>query len=313
MTPMATPRIDLTAAAMLLGLAAVWGGSFVFAEIALRELGPMTITLHRVGWAAPLLFVLVRLKRLALPRGWRIWGSYLVMGALNNAIPFPLIFWGQTALEGGLASILNATTAVFGAVVAGLLLRDEPLLPRKLIGAALGVLGVAVVVGADALGTLSLRNLAQLAVLAAALSYALASVWARVRLGDQPPLVNAFGMIAGSTILMIPAALWSDGLPDLALAPVTWAALAGLSLLSTVLAYLLYFAILRRAGAANLTLVTLLIPPFAIFLGWLVLDEALPASAWIGFAVIALGLLVTDGRAARALAARYFLHTVTKE
>ncbi|MBU2999419.1 DMT family transporter [Roseovarius nubinhibens] len=310
---MATPRIDLTAAAMLLGLAAVWGGSFVFAEIALRELGPMTITLHRVGWAAPLLFVLVRLKRLALPRGWRIWGSYLVMGALNNAIPFTLIFWGQTALEGGLASILNATTAVFGAVVAGLLLRDEPLLPRKLIGAALGVLGVAVVVGADALGTLSLRNLAQLAVLAAALSYALASVWARVRLGDQPPLVNAFGMIAGSTILMIPAALWSDGLPDLALAPATWAALAGLSLLSTVLAYLLYFAILRRAGAANLTLVTLLIPPFAIFLGWLVLGEALPASAWIGFAVIALGFLVTDGRAARALAARYFLHTVTKE
>lgn len=298
---------------MLLGLAAVWGGSFVFAEIALRELGPMTITLHRVGWAAPLLFVLVRLRGLALPRGWRIWGSYLVMGALNNAIPFTLIFWGQTALEGGLASILNATTAVFGAVVAGLLLRDEPLLPRKLIGAALGVLGVAVVVGADALGTLSLRNLAQLAVLAAALSYALASVWARVRLGDQPPLVNAFGMIAGSTVLMIPATLWSDGLPDLALAPSTWAALAGLSLLSTVLAYLLYFAILRRAGAANLTLVTLLIPPFAICLGWLVLGETLPASAWIGFAVIALGLLVTDGRAARALAARYFLHTVTKE
>lgn len=313
MTPMASPRIDLTAAAMLLGLAAVWGGSFVFAEIALRELGPMTITLHRVGWAAPLLFVLVRLRGLALPRGWRIWGSYLVMGALNNAIPFTLIFWGQTALEGGLASILNATTAVFGAVVAGLLLRDEPLLPRKLIGAALGVLGVAVVVGADALGTLSLRNLAQLAVLAAALSYALASVWARVRLGDQPPLVNAFGMIAGSTVLMIPATLWSDGLPDLALAPSTWAALAGLSLLSTVLAYLLYFAILRRAGAANLTLVTLLIPPFAICLGWLVLGETLPASAWIGFAVIALGLLVTDGRAARALAARYFLHTVTKE
>ncbi|MFU1478527.1 DMT family transporter [Roseovarius sp. C7] len=313
MTPMTTPRIDLTAAAMLLGLAAVWGGSFAFAEIALHELEPMTITLHRVGWAAPVLFLLLRLRGLALPRGWRIWGCYLVMGALNNAIPFTLIFWGQTALEGGLASILNATTAVFGAVVAGLLLRDEPLLPRKLMGAALGVLGVAVVVGAEALGTLSLRNLAQLAVLGAALSYALASVWARVRLGDQPPLVNAFGMVAGSTALMIPATLWSDGVPGLALAPVTWASLAGLSLLSTVLAYLLYFAILRRAGAANLTLVTLLIPPFAILLGWLLLGETLPPSAWVGFAIIALGLLVTDGRLVRGIAARYFLHTVTKE
>ena len=295
--PARAVAIDLPAALMMLALAAVWGGSFFFAEVALREVPPLTITLHRVLWAVPVLWLVLRLRGLAVPRGWRLWAAYLGMGALNNAIPFSLIFWGQVQIESGLASILNGTTAVFAAVLAGLLLRDEPLLPRKLLGAGLGLAGVAVILGPSALAGFSLRNLAQLAILGASLSYALASVWGKVMLADQPPLVNAFGMLCGSVALMIPVVLWVDGLPSLSLSGPVWASLGGLAVLSTALAYMLYFGILARAGAANLMLVTLMIPPFATGLGALALGERIGAEAWAGFGLIALGLLVTDGRA----------------
>ncbi|WP_338550833.1 DMT family transporter [Roseovarius phycicola] len=296
MTDQPSPRITPMAALMLLALAAVWGGSFFFAEIALREVPPLTITLHRVFWAVPILFVVVRLMGLHLPRAPKIWGTYLVMGALNNAIPFSLIFWGQLQIESGLASILNGTTAVFGAVVAGVLLKDEPLTLPKIIGALFGVAGVAAIMGVDLLSGIDLRNLAQLAVLGAALSYAFASVWGKVALAGQPPQMNALGMLIGSTILMIPVALWVDGVPRFDLSASVWAALLAVAALSTALAYLLYFAILKRAGAANLMLVTLMIPPFAVGLGAAFLGETLGSEALIGFALIAVGLAVTDGR-----------------
>ncbi|WP_306111280.1 MULTISPECIES: DMT family transporter [Roseovarius] len=294
-----SPSISPSSALMLLALAAVWGGSFFFAEIALTEVPPLTITLHRVVWAVPILLVVVRTLGLQLPREPRIWGAYLVMGALNNALPFSLIFWAQVAIQSGLASILNGTTAVFGAVVAGLLLRDEPMVPRKIVGALLGLAGVAAIMGPDLLRGVDLRNLAQLAVLGAALSYALASVWAKRALAGQAPQMNALGMLIGSSLLMLPVALWVDGVPRFDLSMHVWAALVSLAALSTALAYLLYFAILRRAGAANLMLVTLMIPPFAAGLGAVFLGERLSAEAWVGFGLIALGLLVTDGRVLR--------------
>lgn len=298
------PSMDLKSTIMLLALAAVWGGSFIFAEVALREVPPLTITLHRVFWALPILAVIVRMKGLSIPRSPRIWAAYLVMGALNNALPFSLIFWGQMRIDAGLASILNGTTAMFGAVVAGLLLKDEPLTQRKIVGAALGIAGVAFIMGPDALAGFDPGNLAQLAVLGAALSYAFAGVWAKAMLSSQPPLMNAFGMVAGSTFLMIPIVFLVDGPPDLDLSASVWAALLAVAGLSTALAYFFYFAILARAGAANLLLVTLLIPPFAIGLGAMFLSERMEPEAWIGFAIIALGFAVTDGRLVARLRGR---------
>lgn len=293
-----TPQASMTGTAwgMLLTLAAVWGGSFFFIEVALTEERPLTIVLHRVFWAVPVLGAVVWWKGLALPRRPRIWGAYLVMGALNNAIPFTLIVWGQTHLEGGLASILNGMTAMFGAVVAGALLADERLTRGKVAGALLGLAGVAVMIGPEALGGLNPRDLAQLAILGAALSYAFASVWGKTALRGLPVEVNALGMLVGSTVLMLPLVLAVEGVPALDYSGPVWIALLGLAWLATALAYLLYFGILVRAGAANLMLVTLLIPPFAVSLGAIFLHERLSPVAYIGFALIALGLAVTDGR-----------------
>ncbi|WP_299410667.1 DMT family transporter [uncultured Roseobacter sp.] len=296
MTKASTLSLDLSSSVMLFLLAAVWGGSFFFGEIALSEVPPLTITLHRVIWAVPILALVVLFKGIAVPRSLRVWGAYLVMGALNNAIPFSLIFWGQTQIESGLASILNGTTAMFAAVVAGLMLPDEPLTAKKIIGAALGIAGVAFIMGPSALTEFNPSNLAQLAILGATLSYAFAGVWGKTALAGQSPLMNAFGMLVGSTALMIPIVFMFDGLPSLSLSVGVWGALLGMAVLSTALAYFLYFAILVRAGAANLLLVTLLIPPFAIGIGVLFLGEEIGLEAWIGFAIIALGFAVTDGR-----------------
>ena len=288
--------VDLKSTIMLILLAAVWGGSFFFSEVALTEVPPLTITLHRVFWAIPILALIVFFKGIAIPRSLRVWGAYMVMGALNNAIPFSLIFWGQTQIDSGLASILNGTTAMFAALVAGLLLPDEPLTTKKIFGAALGVAGVAFIMGPSALTNFNPSNLAQLAVLGATVSYAFAGVWGKTALAGQPPLMNAFGMLIGSTVLMVPIVFVFDGPPDFALSIPVWGALIGMAALSTALAYVLYFTILVRAGASNLLLVTLLIPPFAIGLGALFLGEKMELDAWIGFAIIGLGFAVTDGR-----------------
>ena len=285
-----------TAWAMMLVLAAVWGGSFFFVEVALTEEKPLTIVLHRVFWALPVLGAVLWWKGLVPPRDPRIWGAYLVMGALNNVIPFGLIVWGQTHLEGGLASIINGMTAMFGAVVAGALLADERLTFGKIMGAVLGLIGVAVIIGPDAVAGLDIRDLAQVAILGATLSYAFASVWGKVALRGIAPEINAFGMLAGSTILMVPLVLAVDGVPSFDYSPGVWASLLGIAWLATALAYLLYFGILVRAGAANLMLVTLLVPPFAVALGAAFLDERLSPMAFAGFALIAVGLAVTDGR-----------------
>jgi len=291
-----TPKIDLTSAILLALLALIWGGSFFLAAVAMKEVPPITIALFRVVGALPALALFVWFKGVTLPRSAKIWGAYLVMGALNNAIPFSLIFWGQTQITSGLASILNGATGVTGVIVAGLLLRDERLTPPKLIGVTIGFSGVALTIGLDALRSFDIRSLAQLAVLLAGLSYSLAGVWAKLRLAGQAPEMNALGMLMGSSLLMMPTVLWLDGPPNFVLMPSTWAALVALAVLCTSMPYLLYFNILKRAGSGNLMLVTLLIPPIAIGLGVAFLNEPLQAAALMGFTLIALGLAIIDGR-----------------
>lgn len=281
---------------LLMALAVIWGGSFFFAEIILQEVPPLTMTLHRVAWALPVLVALVWVKKLPVPSSPRAWGAFLIMGMLNNALPFSLIFYGQSQVDGGLAAILNSMTAIFGVLIAGLLFPDEDLSGRKILGAVIGVAGVACIM-APSLAMLRISEyLAQMAILAATLCYALAGAWGRFALTSYPPVVNALGMLMGAVVIMLPMVLSVDGVPSLALSFPVWAALGGLAVGSTSLAYILYFALLARAGAGNALLVTLLIPPVAIALGVMFLGETLAITSWLGFAIIALGLLVIDGR-----------------
>ncbi|WP_116598523.1 DMT family transporter [Primorskyibacter marinus] len=277
-------------------LALLWGGSFLSIRIALDEIGPLTAVLHRTGWAMILLWGVVKLRRLPVPRAACTWGAFLVMGCLNNVIPFGLMAWGQLHISSGLTSIFNATTAIFGVLVAAIFFADERLSPRKLAGVALGFAGVVTAIGIENLSQLNLRSLAQLAVLAGTLFYALGGVWARKYLGGLHPVVAAAGMLTGSTLVMIPLVLHFEGVPTLALELGTWLAIGYFAVAATAFAYLLYYRVLAMAGSGNLMLVTLMIPPVAITLGTLLRDEMLAPQAYAGFGLLALGLVVLDGR-----------------
>ena len=296
--------ISTRAWAELALLGVIWGGSFLSIRIALDEIAPLTAVAHRTFWAMLVLWAAVVVLRVPIPRGWRIWGAFMVMGILNNVIPFSLMAWGQLHIESGLTSILNAATAIFGVLAAAMFFADERLSLRKGVGVCLGFFGVATAIGLENLRSFDIRSLAQLAVIGGTLSYALAGVWARRQFAGLPPQLAAAGMLTGGTIVMVPLAFAIDGPVTLALQPATALAIAYFAVVATAGAYLLYYRVLVMAGSGNLMLVTLLIPPVAIVLGAVVLDEALNPRAYIGFAILALGLVVLDGRAWAAIKRR---------
>ena len=300
--PMITPQKSMSsqAWAMLFLLAFIWGASFLSVRIALDEIGPLTSVAHRTGWAMVILWAYVLLRGLPIPCAPRVWGAFLVMGLLNNVVPFSLMAWGQLHIETGLTSILNAGTAIFGVLVAALFLADERLTARKSIGVALGFFGVATAVGLDAFLNFDIRSLGQIAVIAGTVSYAVAGVWARKALGGLTPQVAAAGMVTGASLITIPLAIYAEGPISLDLAARTWAAIGYYAVAATAIAYLLYYRVLALAGSGNLMLVTLLVAPVAIVLGAVVLGEDLPLRAYVGFGVLALGLIVLDGRIFKA-------------
>ncbi len=284
--------------AILIVLALIWGGAFFFISVAVHTVPPLTYVWLRLSIAAAGLWLFLRWRGqpLGLPR--EVWGSMLVLALLNNVVPFALFGWGQTHIASGLASILNATTPIWGVVVAHLFTKDERMTPRKVAGVALGFGGVATMIGPTLLANIGTDALAQLACVAASFSYALAAVWARrFKAMGLPPMSVTTGQLTAGAMIMLPIALlvdrpWLQPIP-----PITaWAAIAALALLCTAFAYVLYFRLIDSAGATNALLVTLLVPPTAILLGALFLAEALAPHDFLGLALIALGLAAIDGR-----------------
>ncbi len=283
---------------ILIALALIWGAAFFFIKVAVTHVDPLTYVWLRLTIAAAALWLLLwwRGDKLILPMS--VWGAILLLALLNNMIPFVLFGWGQQRIASGLASILNATTPIWGVIVAHLWTRDEKMTPAKLIGVLIGFAGVATMIGPDLLLNGDGTALAQLACLTAALCYALAGVWARRfrRLGVPPIKVAAAQLIVGA-FAMAPIALtidqpWLSPLPPLE----AWVAIIVLALFCTALGYVLYFKLIASAGATNALLVTLLVPPTAILLGALLLGEQLSGGQFAGLAFIALGLAVIDGR-----------------
>ncbi|MBW4708803.1 DMT family transporter [Roseobacter sp. YSTF-M11] len=293
-----TPQKTLSGKAWsaLLLLAMIWGASFLSIRIALDEIGPVTSVAHRTFWAMLVLWIVVIALRLPVPKEPRIWMAFLIMGLLNNVIPFGLMAWGQLHIETGLTSILNAATAVFGVLVAALFFADEKLTVRKTVGVGLGFAGVVTAIGLENLRSFDLRSIAQLAVLGGTVSYALAGAWARQTLSGLAPQVAAAGMLTTASVITVPLAIMLEGPIRFDLQPVTIMAIVYYAVIATAGAYLLYYYVLDLAGSGNLLLVTLLIAPVAILLGALVRNESLNPNAYAGFALLALGLLVVDGR-----------------
>ncbi len=289
-------RMSVSTWGLLLLLGLIWGGSFFFARIAVHHVPPFTLVLLRLSLAAVALHIYLAGRLDIYQSLRRRWPQFLLLGLINNAIPHTLIFCGQTQMGAGLASILNATTPIWTVLIGNQLTSDERLTSAKLAGCLMGLLGTVVLLGPSVTDSASVPFWALSLPILAAVSYGFAAIYAKRFKGIAPPVVAA-GQLTGSSLIMLPLALMIDQPWTLSIPPVSAiAAILGLAFLSTAFAYILYFRIIERAGATNTSLVTLLVPPSALLLGFLFLGERMGRSEITGMLLVAAGLLVLDGR-----------------
>lgn len=284
----------------LVALSTIWSTSFLFNEIALLELPVFTIVFLRVLLGAVGLIALILIRREPVRLSLELCGWFAIMGLVNNMIPFSLIVWGQERIDSGVASILNATTPLFSLVLTHFFVAGERMTGARVVGVIAGVCGVAILIGPARLTTAFDHGIdaalwGHLALLGAAFGYGIGSVYGR-RLKGTPPIVSAAGSMTAASLWLFPVAAWHDGLPLAWPSLTTIAAVCGLGLLCTSLAYILYFRLLASAGSVNAMLVTFLVPIGAILLGVLVLGEQPGPGVFVGMAVIFAGLATIDGR-----------------
>lgn len=281
---------------LLILLSLLWGGSFLFHGMSVHELPPLTLVLWRAGLAALTLIPVVYASGLRLPSSLRAWSPFLVMSLLNNVLPFLMIARGQREIASGLASVLGATTPLFAVIFARLFPDGEKLTAHRLAGVIVGILGVAILVGPEALIGNTSSLLGMMLLLGASAFYGMAAQWGR-RFKDTPPLVTSATLLTCSTIVMLPLALiidqpWQLPAPSAS----ATAAVVALAVLSTAFAYIVYFRIMAVSGPINTTLVALLIPVSAIAFGTVFLNEVLLPRHIAGALVIGLALVILDGR-----------------
>ncbi|MBT5943254.1 MAG: DMT family transporter [Rhodospirillaceae bacterium] len=283
---------------LLFILGGVWGGTFFFNAIAIPEIPPLVVIFFRVAIASVILWLFVFAGGIKVPRDATTWIDLVIMAALNSALPFFLIAWGQVHIASGLASIMIGTTPLFAVVAAHFMTSDEKMSPGKVLGVLAGLVGVVVLIGPQFLGDIGKDLIAQLSVLGAAVCYAVSAIYGRrFSRRETPPMMVATGQITMAALLLLPFTVIIDRPWELAIPSMqAWGAVLGLAVLSTSFAYLIFFRILARAGAVNILLVNFLVPVSAILLGVFILGEVLTTEQMIGMAFIALGLALIDGR-----------------
>ncbi len=297
-----TPTMDSKSWLMLMILSVIWAGSFLLTEIALEELPPLSIMTARVTIGAVGLYAMMRFAGVSFPRGHAVkpltmFGAFMVLGFLNNVIPFSVLVWGQTHLSASLASIMNATMPLFTVILAHYFTMDEKITSNKLVGVLIGISGVAVIVGEHGIDFSSGSNFAKIAILGAPLSYAVAALIARrFAAWNLSPLFVAFGQSAAAALVALPLATFVENPWGISVSGTGWVTLIALGLLCSSVAYLIYFRLIAVAGATNTSLITLTIPPFAVLSGVLLLGESLSVVQLVGMTLILVGLIVTDGR-----------------
>ena len=285
-------------------LAFIWGASFMLIKIADRQLTPSTLILARVGSATLLLAAIALLQlgpRRTLAELRDRWGWLVVVGLVNTAVPFWLLSWGETRIDSGLASIIQGAVPIFNALLAFAFFREARVNGLRLVGLGIGFVGVALLVGDQPHGKL----LAALAVVAMALCYAIGTLLAGRYLRGTPPLVVALASTAVSTLAVLPVG--AAQAPSEAWHGKTIAAILVLGFVGTAIAYLLFFALIQRAGPNYATLVTYLVPPIALFYGAVFLGESFGAIDFASLGLILVGVALATGsvrlaslRAARA-------------
>jgi len=250
---------------------------------------PITLIAARTVIAGSLLFAVMAAQGIALPRDGATWRNFLVQALLNSVVPFTLIAWAEQTVEAGLATILNSTAPIFTALLTWGLTRHEPVTTRKLVGVAAGLAGVLLIVGTQALGGLGQALWAQLALVFAAVCYAGAAIFGR-NFSGLPPIAPAAGSMLCGAAILVPLSLLVERPWTLAPSGASLLALAGLSLFSTALAFLIYFRLLNTLGSVGTTAQAYLRVPIGVTIGVVFLGESLSPTAWIGLICVFAGV-----------------------
>lgn len=285
---------------LLLILGTIWGASYLFIKVIVAEVPVLTLVAGRVTLATVIMWGILRARGLSLPRSRRMWGAYAMLGFLGAALPYSLISWGEQYIPSGLASLLQATTPIFTVILAHFLTDDEPVAMAKIIGVIIGFVGVGILmlpdpstgVRAGLRQGLQADLLGQLAIVGSSLCYAGVAIYARSRLRGQPPLVSATGQLTMGMVYMLPASLLIDRPFGLSPSLPVLASWMVLTILGTVVAYVIYFTIIERTSATFVTMVTYIIPVNGLMLGALVLNEQLNATVLGSLVLILLGVLL---------------------
>jgi drug/metabolite transporter (DMT)-like permease len=281
---------------LLLALGTIWGSSYLFIKVAVGEIPPLTLVAGRLAFAALILWVVMAVSRQRMPRRRSLWGAYTVMGFFSGTLPYALISWGEQYIPSGLAALLQATMPIFTVLMAHLATGDERLGPASLLGVTVGFAGVGMLMLPELRQGLQASLWGQLAIVVASVSYAGAAVYARIRLRGQRPMASTTGQLTMGAVLTLPLALIFDGPYDLSPSPQAWGAWLGLILLGTVVAYIIYYALIERTSATFVSMVTYIIPLNGLLLGALVLDEGLTLSVVVSAALILAGVLLVRQR-----------------
>jgi drug/metabolite transporter (DMT)-like permease len=277
---------------LLLVLGTIWGSSYLFIKVAVAQIPPLTLVAGRLLLAALVLWVVMAILRQRMPRRRSLWGAYTVMGFFSGTLPYVLISWGEQHISSGLAALLQATMPIFTVLIAHLAIGDERLRPASVLGVAVGFAGVGVLMLPDLRQGLQANLWGQMAIVGSSISYAGATVYARTHLRGQPPMASTTGQLTMGAVLTLPLALIFDRPYDLSPSPQTWAAWLGLVFLGTVIAYIIYYALIERTSATFVSLVTYIIPINGLLLGALVLGEALTLPVLISAALILAGVML---------------------
>jgi drug/metabolite transporter (DMT)-like permease len=281
---------------LLLLLSVIWGGSFPFMKVAVRDIEPMTLIFLRISIGALVLVPALRLQGGRLPRDPASWKRLFIMAFFNNVIPFNLIAWGLQHIDSSFGSILNATTPIFSVILVQILTRSDRLTVNRAAGVLIGWVGVAALLGLDSLSSGGSHLGGQLAILGASCSYALGAIYSRRTAASATPAAVSAGVLSAAAVQAFIAALIFEGIPETLPSASSLLAVAGLGVLCTGGAYLIYYRLLNAAGPTNVLLVTFLVPVTSVLLSVLMLNEQFSLDRIIGSAILFLGLITLDGR-----------------
>ncbi len=288
---MAPARTNIsTELLLLLALATCWGASYTFIRVGVATIPPITLIAARTMIAGLVLLAIIRWRGLSLPKDAATWKRFLIQSCLNSAIPFTLIAWAEQTVDAGLATILNSTTPIFTFLIAAFVLRSEPMSGRKLFGVSAGMAGICLIIGLDALNGMGRQSLPQLAVVAASVCYACAALFGRNFKGLDPMMPAAGSLLCGAALL-IPASLIVEHPWQIAPSTASILALLGLSVVSTALAFSIYFRLIQTLGSVGTTAQAYLRVPIGVGIGVALLGEPLSPTAAVGLVCVVAGVM----------------------